>query len=221
MKVGSEMNSLVKTPVLLIGGGGHCASIIDVIETDNKFEITGIVEAGGTQSVGLLGYPVIGSDNQLAELIKKTPNCIITVGQLNSAIVRQMLFKKIKQVGAKLPIIIATSSHVAHSATLAEGVVVMHQCFVNHFARVGKNTIINNHALVEHGAMIGDFCHISTGAIVNGDVTIGDECLIGSGAVLIQGIEICSKVIIGAGAIVVNSIHQPGTYVGNPARKLH
>ncbi|MBT5400056.1 acetyltransferase, partial [bacterium] len=30
--------------ILLIGGGGHCKSVIDVIEQEGRFNIAGIVE---------------------------------------------------------------------------------------------------------------------------------------------------------------------------------
>ena len=30
--------------IVLIGGGGHCKSVIDVIEQENKFEIAGIID---------------------------------------------------------------------------------------------------------------------------------------------------------------------------------
>ena len=60
--------------LLLIGGGGHCRSCIDVIEAEGKYIIAGIVTQtdGGCESV--LGYDVLGGDDNLAELYKKHPN---------------------------------------------------------------------------------------------------------------------------------------------------
>ena len=34
----------MKKNIILIGGGGHCKSCIDVIEAEDKFEIAGIVD---------------------------------------------------------------------------------------------------------------------------------------------------------------------------------
>ena len=34
----------MKEKLILIGGGGHCKSCIDVIEQENKYEIAGIVD---------------------------------------------------------------------------------------------------------------------------------------------------------------------------------
>ena len=34
----------MKEKIVLVGGGGHCHSVIDVIEQTNKYEIIGIVD---------------------------------------------------------------------------------------------------------------------------------------------------------------------------------
>jgi len=206
-----------KTPVLLIGGGGHCAAVIDVIEAQGKYDIKGIVEAENVQNTSLLGYPVIGNDRQLSELIQKIPHCVITVGQTQSAYVRKTLFKKIKQFGGILPNIISPLARVTRSATLGEGVVIMHYALVNSFAYIGNNCIINNRALIEHHAIVGANCHVSTGAILNGAAEIGEECLIGSGSVILQSINITAQSIVGAGATVTKNLTRSGTYVGSPA----
>ena len=41
--------------IILIGGGGHCKSVIDVIEQEGKFKIAGIVD-----KPDLLGSKVLG-----------------------------------------------------------------------------------------------------------------------------------------------------------------
>jgi len=74
---------MTKTPVLLIGGGGHCASVIDVIEATEKFEIKGIVEAENAQNTSLLGYPVVGNDEDLDVLLSETPHCVLILSQYN------------------------------------------------------------------------------------------------------------------------------------------
>lgn len=33
-----------KLKIILIGGGGHCHSVIDVIEQENRFNIAGIID---------------------------------------------------------------------------------------------------------------------------------------------------------------------------------
>lgn len=214
------MSNMLKMPVLLIGGGGHCASVIDVIEAGDDFEVAGIVEAQASERKELLGYPVVGTDAQLPELLKRVPNCVITVGQIRSADVREKLYLEIKRLGGHLPNIISPLARVARSAEMGDGNVVMHHAIVNHFAKLGNNTIINHRALVEHDAMVGDHCHVSTGAIMNGGTSLGAGCMLGSAAVMIQGVSVIGRTLIGAGAVVTESIEQSGTYIGCPARLI-
>ena len=61
--------------IVLIGGGGHCKSVIDVIEQEGKFKIIGIVDKPEFLGNKVLGYSIIGSDDNLKELAKKTQKC--------------------------------------------------------------------------------------------------------------------------------------------------
>ena len=48
---------------------------------------------------------------------------------------------------------------------------------------------------------------------------VGDNVSIGSNATILP-VEICNDVVIGAGSVVTKNIIEPGTYAGNPARKI-
>jgi sugar O-acyltransferase (sialic acid O-acetyltransferase NeuD family) len=130
-----------------------------------------------------LGYPVIGSDADLKELMKTFPYVLITLGQIKSSTRRMELFNGLIQMGACFPVIQSPLAYVSPHAQIADGTIVMHHALIDAGAKVGRNCIINTKALVEHDAVIGDHCHISTGAIVNGGVTIGCSSFFGSGAV--------------------------------------
>ena len=173
----------MKEKIILIGGGGHCKSCIDVIEQEGHFTIAGIVDMLEKKQHNVLGYPVIGTEADLAELIKTFPNVLITLGQIKSPTRRMELFKDLMQIGARFPVIQSPLAYVSHHAYAANGTIIMHHALINAGARVGRNCIINTKALVEHDAIIEDHCHISTGAIVNGGVTIGSGSFFGSGAV--------------------------------------
>ena len=85
--------------LLLIGGGGHCRSCIDVIEAEGKYKIAGIVNQSGGSREQSLGYDVLGDDEDLPELLKKHPNALITVGQIKSADLRLKLFERVQRLG--------------------------------------------------------------------------------------------------------------------------
>jgi sugar O-acyltransferase (sialic acid O-acetyltransferase NeuD family) len=196
----------MKEKIILVGGGGHCRACIDVIEQEGRFTIAGIVDVPEKIQHKVLGYPVIGSDSDLAELIKSCPNVLLTLGQIKSPSRRMELFYDLMAMGAHFPVIQSPFAYVSPHAHVAEGTIVMHHALINAGARVGRNCIINNKALIEHDAAIEDHCHISTGAVVNGGVKIGSGTFFGSNAVCKENIEIGESAVISCGVIVVKNI---------------
>ncbi len=209
---------MTKLPLILIGGGGHCRSCIDVIEQEGKYLIEGIIDDAIAEEK-VMGYPVVGGDNKIEVLSNKRHFFLITVGQIKSAAVRVNLYDKLKSSQALLATIISPRSYVAKSAIIEKGTIVMHGAIVNSGAHIGENSILNTLSLVEHDAVIEKHVHVSTGAILNGGCTVGSESFIGSGSVVANGVNICSRVIVGARSTVINHITIPGIYVGSPAKK--
>ena len=190
--------------MILVGGGGHCKSVIDVIEgTEHK--ILGIIDKPELVGETILGYPVIGTDSDIPTYVDKA--CfLITVGQIKSCNIRRSLARIIEDAGGKFATIIANDAYVSKHAKVGEGTVILHKAFVNANAVIGCNCIINTMTNVEHDAVIGDFCHISTGTMVNGETKVGNNCFIGSGSVLYNCITIKDDSVIPAGTIVRKSI---------------
>lgn len=189
--------------ILLVGAGGHARACIDVIEAHGQFEIAGLVgqphEVGGT----VLGYAVLGHDENLPELVTQYRRALVTVGQIETATPRALIFERLVRLGCECPAIISPRGYVSRHATIGAGTIVMHGAVVNAAARVGRNVIINSHALVEHDAEVGDHCHVSTGALVNGGVRVGDRTFVGSGTSVRQGIVIGSDCVIGMGQRII------------------
>jgi len=176
-----------KPQLLLIGGGGHCHSVIDVIEQENRYQIAGIVDAPKNLGKQVLGYPIIASDAQLAELYGQCQHAIVTVGQIKSSALRVRLYQQLKDIGYQLPVIVSPLAYVSRHAQIGEGTVVMHHALVNANARVGSNCIINSKALIEHDAHIHDHCHIATASVINGGVVVEANTFVGSNATSVQG----------------------------------
>lgn len=202
-------------PLILVGGGGHCKSVIDVAESAG-YTILGILDRPEEVGKKVLSYEVIGTDDDMAKYVD-IAEFIVTVGQIKSPNLRIKLHKMIEQAGGKLATIVAPTAHVSKYAQIGEGTVVMHQTVVNADAKIGKGCIINTFANIEHDVVIGDYCHISTGAMVNGECKVGERCFIGSQSVLANCISVGEEIIIGAGSVVRKSISEKGIYAGNPA----
>ena len=201
--------------IILVGGGGHCKSVIEVAESAG-FTIMGILDRPEEVGRNVLGYKVIGNDDDIPKYVNKA-EFVITIGFIKSPTLRIKLYNKVKDAGGKLATIIASTARVSRYTTLGEGTVVMHQAFVNAGAQIGKNVILNSFANIEHDSVVGDQSHISTGTMVNGGCKVGENVFIGSQSVLVNGISVGDDIVVSAGSVVRKSIIEKGFYTGNPA----
>jgi sugar O-acyltransferase (sialic acid O-acetyltransferase NeuD family) len=206
--------------IILVGGGGHCISCIDVILSTGEFEICGILDTPEKLGTIISGIRVIGTDDDIARLVSEYENFLITIGQIKSSETRIKVFNLIRNYNGKLPSIISPRAYISPSASIDEGTIVMHNALINADATIGKLCIVNTGALVEHESNVGDFCHISTYAVVNGQVAIGKRSFVGSNAVIANNVTIPDDTTIAAGAAILKSPEVNGLYIGNPARKI-
>ncbi len=193
---GQERQSLV-----LLGGGGHCKACIDVIEATGEWSILGILDLPGRVGEQVLGYPVVGTDEEVGDYVINGARFLVCLGQIRTADLRRRAYERVKAAGGKLATIVSPLAYVSPRATLGEGTIVMHRAVVNVSASIGDNVIINTMALVEHDATVGNHCHVSTAAVLNGGATIGVGSFVGSNAVVIQGATVLEDDFVPAGAV--------------------
>ena len=206
-------------PLILVGGGGHCKSVIDVAESAG-YTILGILDRPEEVGKTVLGYQVIGTDDDMAKYADKA-EFIVTVGQIKSPNLRIKLHQMLADAHCHLATIIASTSHVSKYAQIDEGTVIMHQAFVNADALIGKGCIINTASIIEHEVIVGDYCHVSTGATINGGATIGNYSFIGSQSVINQCVAVGDRAIIGAGSAVIKDLPCNCIAIGVPAKPIN
>jgi UDP-3-O-[3-hydroxymyristoyl] glucosamine N-acyltransferase len=131
----------MKEKLILIGGGGHCKSCIDVIEQEGSYEIMGILDIPEKIGMSVFGYGVIGSDDQITELSKNCRNFFITIGQIGAPGTRKKIFKTLKELDLNLPVIISPRAYVSPHSTIMEGTIVMHHAMINAGAMIGANCL--------------------------------------------------------------------------------
>lgn len=192
--------------LILIGGGGHCLSCLDVIELHGGFNVLGIVDEKNEVHRLLAHYPLLGREKDLPALAQTCSNFLVTIGQIKLWEPRFRVYEVLKELGVNLPVVVSPLAHVARNANLGVGTIVMHHAVVNAGASVGENCIINTRALVEHDAIIADHCHISTGAIINGGAIVQWCSFIGSNAVVRELISVGEESIVGAGVTVLHNL---------------
>ena len=190
-------------PLLLIGCGGHARSLIELVESTGEWQIYGLV--GLPEQIGsrVLGYSVIGCDDDLPRLKVECPSALLAIGQLQDSAPRVRLAKHLGQFGFQFPVLISPHALVSRYAQVGDGTTLGHGVIVNAGAVVGDHCIINSRSLIEHDVHIGHYCHVSTGVLVNGGVQIGSCSFIGSGAMIREGLTLPSRTVISAGKRVM------------------
>lgn len=138
--------------------------------------------------------------------------------------------------------------HFGANVTVVEpvnlyGCTIGEDTFIGPFVEIQKNATIGqkckvqSHTFVCEWVEIGDQCFVGHGVMFINDAftegkpaggnkdlwkatKIGNNVSIGSNATILP-VSICDHVVLGAGAVVTKDITEPGTYVGNPAKKLN
>ena len=208
------MDAIMKKKILLIGGGGHCHSVLDSILAVGAYEDIGIID---NVNSSFLGIPVIGTDDDVLRLKSEGwTDAFITIGSVGDTKLRHKLYEHVRNIGMNIPTIIDPTAVVAGGTEISEGVFIGKKAVINTGSRIETCAIINTGAIVEHDCIIGSFSHISSGATVCGQVRVGNDSHVGAGSVIRQQSIIGNNVLIGAGSVVVKDIPENVKAYGNP-----
>jgi len=199
-----------KQSLVLIGGGGHCHSCIDVIEMQDAYHIAGILDNGKKVGDHVMGYPILGQHSTavIKSLMQKECHFLITIGHIGEPQTRMNLYELLVQCGARFASPISPKAYISKHAKVGEGTIVMHDVLINAGAQVGDNCIINTKSLIEHDAQVGNHVHISTAAVINGNVCVKDAVFFGSQATSKQSVTVPAGHFVKAGSIFKGCINK-------------
>ncbi len=204
--------------LLLIGGGGHCKSVLDsLLSIDQNIDI-GIIDKPDQEKI--LNVPIIGCDNDLIELYNQGyTEAFITLGSIGNPKHRIRLFGLIEKIGFDIPNIIDPTAIISKDVEFGEGVFIGKNSVINSGTSIGNGVIINTSSTIEHDCSIEDFVHIAPGAVLCGEVNVGSFSHIGAGSIIKQQITIGRNTIIGMGSVVLQNISDNVLAFGNPCKE--
>lgn len=207
--------------ILLIGGGGHCKSVIDTLKASKEYNIIGILDIKEKLGDKISDIKIMGTDDDMKKIYESgIKYSFITVGSVGNPNLRIKLYKKAKAIGYKIPYIIDKTSIVSPNSKIENGTFIAKGVIVNSEAKIGKNTIVNTGSIIEHDCEIGNHVHIAPGTTLSGNVRIGDRSHIGTNSTIIQNINIGEDSIIGAGSVVIKDIKNSIKAYGNPCQEV-
>jgi len=205
--------------ILLIGGGGHCKSVLDSLLVLKQYIDIGIIDKKENIGKKIMGISIIGCDDDLSQLYKNGYSyAFVTVGSIGHPHLRIKLFDLISAIGFVIPNVIDQSAVVSDDVFMDSGIFIGKNAVVNAGSKIRKGSIINSGAIIEHDCLIGSFAHIAPGTVLCGEVEIGKNTHIGAKSVVRQQLKMGANSIIGIGSVVTKSLADKVVAYGNPCK---
>jgi sugar O-acyltransferase (sialic acid O-acetyltransferase NeuD family) len=219
---GSAETTLDSRPnILIVGCSGHARVVIDIVERAGKYRILGLIDSYKNSGTQLLGYEVIGTEEDIPMLVRSgvAPTGIVAIGDNWS---RARIVTRIRELQEDFQFLTAVhpSSCVARDVIVGEGTVIMAGVVVNTGSKIGPFCIMNTSCSVDHDCNLGEYSSLAPGVVTGGQVVIGAFSAIGIGATVIHRVQIGEQTVIGAGATVTKDIADHVVAYGTPARVI-
>ncbi len=207
--------------LLLIGGGGHCKSVLDCLLKTSQYTEISIIDKNENVGKFILGVPIIGCDDDLAKLYDTGYDfAFVTLGSIGDVSLRFKLFMILEKIGYKLPNIIDSSAIISKHVNIGKGIFIGKNVVINAGTVIGNGAIINTSSTIEHDCVVGEFAHIAPGAVLCGEVQIGANSHIGARSVIKQHVNVGKNTTIGMGSAVIHDITDSMIAYGNPCKEV-
>ncbi|MBC3888241.1 serine acetyltransferase [Acetobacterium paludosum] len=207
--------------LLLIGGGGHCKSVLDSLLQSNQYSEIGIIDKKKNIGKLILDKYIIGCDDDLIKFHQQGYKyAFVTLGSVGDPSSRVNLFTMLEEICFEIPNIIDISSTVSNYINMETGIYIGKNAVVNAGTSIGKGAIINTSSTIEHDCEIAKFSHIAPGAVICGGVKIGENSHIGANSVVQQEVKIGANTIIGMGSVVLKNVDNYVLAYGNPCKEV-
>jgi sugar O-acyltransferase (sialic acid O-acetyltransferase NeuD family) len=198
---------MAKTKLFVYGASGHGKVVADIARLDG-YDFSGFID--DDPDADAVSFEILSRDH---------PGVCTALG-IGSNPAREHIYRKLKASGFTVATLIHPGAHVAQSARIGEGSVVMAGAVINPDALIERGAIINSGAIVEHDNVIDQFAHVSPGVSLAGEVSVGSFAHVGIGSSVIQGIRIGAHAVVGAGSVVIRDVDDHTTVAGVPAKVI-
>ncbi len=207
--------------IFIIGAAGHAKVIIDIVEKQKKYSIVGLIASKAEQGHIIMGYTVIGTEDDLPQLMLEHPNSKLLIA-IGDNWTRYKVYERVKSLlnNVEYATAIHPSAQIGKGVTMGQGSVVMAGAILNSDSNIGDFSIINTKASIDHDNTIGNFTSVAPNVTCGGNVTIGDFTAISISATIKHGIHIGTHTVIGAGSIVLTDVADYIVAYGIPAKRI-
>ncbi|MEQ8168294.1 MAG: acetyltransferase [Candidatus Eremiobacterota bacterium] len=205
--------------ILIFGASGHGKVIIDIVEKEHIYNISGLIDDNKNLPVDFSGYRLLGTTDEIIHIIKKC-NIYGGIVAIGDNWIRSKIVNKIREILPDFIFVntIHPSAQIARNVTTGKGCVVMAGAVINSDTRTGDFCIINTGSSVDHDNIIEDYASIAPGVTTGGNVKIGSFSAVSLGASIIHGVTVGEHTVVGAGSTVLKDLPSYVVAYGTPAQ---
>ena len=207
--------------VVIFGSSGHAKVIVDIIESNNNFELIGFIDKFIPSETIVLNYKVIGDELILPKLMNdyKFNQGVVGIGD---NFVRSKVVDFVKRIAPDFQFIncIHDSAKISNHCELGVGNVVMPGVSINASTIISDHCILNTNSSLDHDCRMANFSSLAPNSAVGGNCSIGQFSYVGIGASIFHGVSIEDNCIVGGGSILNKNTICDSNYYGIPAKRI-
>jgi sugar O-acyltransferase (sialic acid O-acetyltransferase NeuD family) len=204
--------------VIVVGRSDQGRQAIDIIEEVGGAKIVGVLDRDTTDGL-VAGYPVLGSDEDLATASESTGATAFVVAIGANATRHRLLMREMVRSPHLEPLrVVHPSAVVARDAVVGPGSILMAGTIVSNGCRLGTGALLCTRSSLDHDSVLGDCASLAPGVSTGGRVRIGECTAVGLGANVIHGVTIGSNTVIGSASLVLEDVPDRVVAYGTPAR---
>jgi sugar O-acyltransferase (sialic acid O-acetyltransferase NeuD family) len=207
--------------IVIIGASGHARVVIDIVEHAGEFEIAGLVDRDSEVGSRVLGYPVLGREDDLP-ILARTHSLRGAAVAIGDNFVRSQVADRIVRSCPDLQFVSAIHPRatIARGVAIGRGTVIMAGTVVNPGSEIGRGCILNTSSSLDHDSRMEDYSSLAPRVAIGGNCRIGSHSALGIGASVIHGVTIGEHVVVGAGSTVLQDVEPRQIVYGTPARVI-
>jgi sugar O-acyltransferase (sialic acid O-acetyltransferase NeuD family) len=208
--------------IIIIGASDHCRYTIDIIETERKFKIIGILDKNLEKGSSYGGYPVLGYLDVLLDKSNKGNILNHGIVAIGDNYTRKKLVQQILEINPNFKFInaIHPSVIIGKEVQIGVGCVMMAGVIINNNSKIGNHCFLATKASLDHDSTILDFSSLSPGVTTGGRVFVGECTAIGIGATILHYKSIGHNCVIGGSSLVNMDIRDNYIAFGVPVKEI-
>lgn len=214
----SKNNSIER--VLILGGGGGAALVLDILSRSESQKCIGILDNDlRLEGKSLQGVDILGNFDTAVEMWRegKFDSLISTV--VRDVNERAEIFQYFSSLNIPFTNVIDPNVRIGNDCVIGQGNLVIYGSYIAVCATLGDNNFLAAGSFIEHHTSIGSHCTFGPRSSLSGGVTVGDKVKLGTHVAVEPQITIGSNSIIASGITVTKNI-EPNCVVKSQASSI-